>query len=167
MTKCTFHDYSSAGVINAKDAICVLPFNMVNEKIYVFLWYWSGFLAIITTLHLASRFVTIGSKSFRKHQALKHVRGITRQKLTFILAKCGFGDWLILLRLLENIDAIVMREILNELWVELGGAHGQYRNRLAKPIQPEKIGAEDVDDVESGSTGMFPELIKCGKPSRV
>ena len=146
MTKCTFHDYASAGIVNTKDAICVLPFNMLNEKIYMFLWYWSGFLAIVTVLHFATRLMTMASKSVRKYQALNHVTGHSRPQVAFIVSKCRFGDWLILLRLLENIDELVMREIISELRMELRKRGQSYHQRL--PIQPERINVED--DAESG-----------------
>ena len=32
------------------DALCMLPINVVNEKIYVFLWFWLLLLAIIKTI---------------------------------------------------------------------------------------------------------------------
>ena len=32
------------------DALCMLPINVVNEKIYVFLWFWLLLLAIIRTI---------------------------------------------------------------------------------------------------------------------
>ena len=38
VTKCTFHKYGSSGTIENVDAMCVLALNIINEKIYVFLW---------------------------------------------------------------------------------------------------------------------------------
>ena len=164
VTKCTFHDYSAGGSVNAKDALCVLPFNMVNEKIYMFLWFWSAFLAIVTILHFGTRIMTIVSGPFRKHQALRHVRGHSRPQLAFIVSKCGFGDWLILLRLLENLDELVMREIISELRMELRKGGQSYHQRIPIqperiPIQPERTNAED--DVESG------KIFKSGSDHRL
>ena len=39
MTKCTFHKFGSSGEIEKHDAMCILPLNIVNEKIYIFIWY--------------------------------------------------------------------------------------------------------------------------------
>ena len=39
MTKCTFHKFGSSGEIEKHDAMCILPLNIVNEKIYIFLWF--------------------------------------------------------------------------------------------------------------------------------
>ena len=42
VTKCTFHKYGHSGTIQAHDAMCVLALNIINEKIYVTLWYVGG-----------------------------------------------------------------------------------------------------------------------------
>ena len=62
MTKCTFHKFGSSGNIESHDALCILPINIVNEKIYVFLWFW--YLALIswTCIFFCFRIVTIVSK---------------------------------------------------------------------------------------------------------
>ena len=39
VTKCTYFKYGPSGTIQNHDAMCVLPVNIVNEKIYVFIWY--------------------------------------------------------------------------------------------------------------------------------
>ena len=50
VTKCTFHKYGPGGGIQRHDAQCVLPINILNEKIYVFLWFWFGILTCLTIL---------------------------------------------------------------------------------------------------------------------
>jgi len=113
--KCTFRNYAASGSVDVKDALCVLPFNMAYEKIYIFLWYWTCFLAFVTICHFVVRLLTILSLTFRKYQAMKYVRANYRSHIYFMVSKCGFGDWLILLRLLENVPDLVMQEILREL----------------------------------------------------
>ena len=40
MTKCTFHKFGVSGEVEKHDALCILPLNIVNEKIYIFIWFW-------------------------------------------------------------------------------------------------------------------------------
>ena len=38
VTKCTFFKYGPSGTVEKKDGLCVLPLNIINEKIYIFIW---------------------------------------------------------------------------------------------------------------------------------
>lgn len=40
VAKCVFHKFGPSGIIMRHDALCVLPLNILNEKIYAFVWYW-------------------------------------------------------------------------------------------------------------------------------
>ena len=40
VTKCTFHRFGPSGTIKRHDALCVLPQNIINEKLFLFLWFW-------------------------------------------------------------------------------------------------------------------------------
>ena len=55
------------------DALCLLPINVVNEKIYVFLWFWLLLLALITSLFVVFRLVVFCNTSF--------LSGLIRRKL--------------------------------------------------------------------------------------
>merc|ERR1712029_495297 len=59
MTKCKFNKFGGSGTIQNFDALCVLGMNIINEKIYVFLWFWFVLLAIVTALNLVFRMVTL------------------------------------------------------------------------------------------------------------
>lgn len=65
MTKCTFYKYGVSGEVERHDAICILPLNVVNEKIYIFLWFWFIILMLLTTITLAYRVVIIFSPRMR------------------------------------------------------------------------------------------------------
>ena len=40
VAKCTFERFGPSGTIEVFDGLCVLPINIINEKIYIFLWFW-------------------------------------------------------------------------------------------------------------------------------
>ena len=52
MTKCTFFKFGSSGTIQNVDALCVLGMNIINEKIFVFLWFWYIFVAVVTGVNI-------------------------------------------------------------------------------------------------------------------
>ena len=52
MTKCTFHKFGPSGTVEKFDGLCVLPLNIINEKIYLFLWFWFIFLTVLSALQI-------------------------------------------------------------------------------------------------------------------
>lgn len=59
VTKCNFYKYGASGSIQKHDAMCVMALNVINEKIFVVLWFWYWLLAIITITALFWRAVTV------------------------------------------------------------------------------------------------------------
>ena len=57
MTKCTFHKFGTSGNIEKHDALCILPLNIVNEKIYIFIWFWLLLLGKETKLKKVYKYV--------------------------------------------------------------------------------------------------------------
>ena len=75
LTKCTFHKYGHSGTLEQHDALCVLAPNIINEKIFVFMWFWLIILAITTVLYLIYVAALISVPSIRKwmvEQNAKH-----------------------------------------------------------------------------------------------
>ena len=65
VTKCTFHKYGPSGTITKHDGLCILALNIINEKIYVFLWFWFVSVAMISALALLYRLVIFLMPSIR------------------------------------------------------------------------------------------------------
>lgn len=88
MTKCTFFKYGVSGEVKEgkggsfcwsgdvlitfndlqverHDAICILPLNVVNEKVYIFLWFWFILLAILSAITIFYRVIIIFSPRMR------------------------------------------------------------------------------------------------------
>ena len=72
VTKCSFYSYGASGTIQTHDAMCILPINIVNEKIYVFIWFWLVFLAGITLLDFVYQIlVTLNPMAIKFHLKLR------------------------------------------------------------------------------------------------
>merc|ERR1712179_194176 len=65
VTKCIFQKYGPSGSLQKHDALCVLSLNIINEKIYIFLYFWFVFLAAVSGIWLLYRLLTIFSHEMR------------------------------------------------------------------------------------------------------
>ena len=66
VTKCTFHKYGPSGQIQRHDAQCILPINILNEKIFVFLWFWFIILAVMTAIDLLHKWSQVNKTREKK-----------------------------------------------------------------------------------------------------
>ena len=79
MTKCTFHKFGASGEVEKHDALCILPLNIVNEKIYIFLWFWFLLLGVLSALVVVYRFVIVISPRMRAYLLYIRFRLIKRE----------------------------------------------------------------------------------------
>jgi uncharacterized membrane protein len=50
--KCDYFNFGSSGTIQHIDALCLLPQNVLNEKIFIFLYFWMLILLVFAVLHI-------------------------------------------------------------------------------------------------------------------
>lgn len=119
MTKCSFHRFGSSGDVQKYDALCILPLNIINEKIYIVMWFWFVFLALVTALWLAFRVATL-TKSEVRFKVLKRRASLTAEKkLRYVLGKVDTGDWFVLSMMCKNMDSQWFRLLIDKLNKEL------------------------------------------------
>ncbi|EEB14301.1 Innexin inx2, putative [Pediculus humanus corporis] len=115
VTKCTFHKYGPSGTVQKFDGLCILPLNIVNEKIYVFLWFWFVILSVLTGLSLIYRAAVVMLPQLRQTLLRARSRLAPHDKIAQIARKCQIGDWFILYQLGANIDPLIYRELVEDL----------------------------------------------------
>ncbi|KAE8749739.1 hypothetical protein FOCC_FOCC003479 [Frankliniella occidentalis] len=115
VTKCTFHKFGPSGSLQTIDSLCVLPLNVVNEKIYVFLWFWFVLLSIVTSLMIVYRMCVICFMKMRTYLLYSRYCLGSFEEIEIITKKCQIGDWFILYQLSRNIDPLIFKELISEL----------------------------------------------------
>ncbi|XP_044007095.1 innexin inx2-like [Aphidius gifuensis] len=121
VTKCTFHKYGPSGSIQKFDGLCVLPLNIVNEKIYVFLWFWFIALTILSGLSLIYRMVVVGWPRLRLVLLRARSRLSRQQEVETIADRFQIGDWFVLYQLGKNIDPLIYKDLVSDLATRLEG----------------------------------------------
>lgn len=119
MTKCDFYRYGSSGDVQKHDALCLIPLNILNEKIYVFMWFWFVILAVLSGLALVYRTMVFLSPRVRYYLIFILDRLTSPQRLNTVLSHMSYGDWFLLQQVGHNIDSRNFRDLLAELENEM------------------------------------------------
>ena len=115
VTKCSFYKYGPSGTVQTHDAICVLPINIINEKIYVFLWFWLIILSFISVVGLICHVFGMLIPSITRMHLQS--RAMNRRDVHWDELGRNFeiGDWKLLYILSTNMEPLVFGEFLQEL----------------------------------------------------
>ena len=119
VTKCTFHKFGPSGTVEKFDGLCVLPLNIINEKIYVFLWFWFVIVSIITGVQVIYRLAVLVMPRLREILLRTRARLAPMIKIETICRKSRLGDWFLLYQLGKNMDPLVFRDFINDLYKKL------------------------------------------------
>lgn len=115
VTKCSIHKFGPSGDVQKHDALCILSLNIINEKIFVFIWFWFVLLATISGVMLLYRILWVSMRRLRYQVLLKFGPRKTRANLSNIGHKLGFGDWFFLHLLSKNIHTLNFRDMIAEM----------------------------------------------------
>jgi len=91
--KCTWHSFGKSGTIVTKDSLCVLPLNIVNEKVYIVLYLAYIAVAVAVCLALVYHIVVISVPTmleFVMRRRMKTAEGA--RNLVTVLEKSSRGD---------------------------------------------------------------------------
>ncbi|XP_035219392.1 innexin inx2-like [Stegodyphus dumicola] len=115
MTKCQFHDFGSSGDIQRVDALCLLPLNILNEKIFVFLWFWMVFICCLTLLVLVYRLMLSAMPMLRYSILVIRAPQASKGALDRLIGPSKLSDWFVLYLLSKNIEASHYRTVIAKL----------------------------------------------------
>ena len=93
MTKCTFHKYGPSGTITTHDGLCILALNIINEKIYVFLWFWFLGVALYSITAILYRIIILASHSIRVRVIMKRIHQTVNKNIVEDILSCPHHSW--------------------------------------------------------------------------
>ncbi|XP_023210295.1 innexin shaking-B-like [Centruroides sculpturatus] len=121
MSKCFFYYYGSSGNIIKIDNLCMLPLNVINEKIFIFLWFWFIILILLSAISVIYRIILIISGKMRLYILSIRYRLVRETYLELLIKRLSVGDWFIVYMLGKNIDRFILTDILCEFWKRVNG----------------------------------------------
>ena len=148
VTLCHF-SIRQMGTLHQHKVQCVLPLNLFNEKIYVFLWFWFVFIATATCFSFLRWIWVIGFRYSRRRYIRKHLKIMDKlnrdsdrdRKLSHKFAEMYLRqDGVFVLKLVaKNSTDLVVADIVAALW----------ENYKSKPMnnRPEVGDPDDADSI--------------------
>ena len=122
MTKCTFHKYGPSGSVQKHDALCLLALNVLNEKLYIFVWFWLILLSVLTAMALVYRLVMIISPLARLYLFRRRSDTPLSASET-VVRRIGFGDYFLLTLLAKNLEGFLFNNVIEDLALRFTGNH--------------------------------------------
>ena len=124
MTKCILNTYGPSGTIQNHDGLCILPINIMNEKMFLIIWFMFMGLGLFTLIHHLVSSIIILTPELRKNFLSTYIldsRTDLKRKLSRILDMTSYGDWLMLYMIAKNIDKLTFTELLD--WLKYPDYH--------------------------------------------
>ena len=121
LVNCRTNNFGVNGIVQQQSTLCILGQNIINEKIYLFLWFWFVFMYITAIITFFSYVAIIMLPSYRRNQILYHTRSkLSQRELVDSLAHNWnsvntIGNWFILHQIGRNSNAYFFRRFLSHL----------------------------------------------------
>lgn len=121
MTKCIYYEYGYGGSVNKKDVLCLMPLNIIHEKIYVFLFIWFLMLSIVSGIVIVLRILSVLHFEFREVALSSHARFCSKPTIQKICQRCSFSDWFFLKQVIKNVSSEHCKNIMDDIAGDLKG----------------------------------------------
>jgi hypothetical protein len=120
---CTVPNVGAGGGTQDSNGLCILSQNIINEKLYLLIWFWMVILIFISVPWVIFRVCTLCFNYFRFVLVMSRT-GLAsgkelRKSVQFVLSKCFLGDWFVLAQIGKNVNTYFYRSFLKELCNEL------------------------------------------------
>ncbi|XP_037092295.1 innexin inx2-like [Pollicipes pollicipes] len=115
LTKCEMRPYGTSGSRQTIDALCVLALNVLNEKVYLVLWFWLIILSVLTVVAFVGRVLLMLIRGVRVPMLESKARSKFSPDIRKSVNALEIGDFFLLSLMARNMDASGFRLLLKEL----------------------------------------------------
>lgn len=114
--KCFFQTYGPSGSLQKLDSLCFLPQNVINEKIFIFLYVWYIILIVFcvaSTIYLGLLMTIKWMRSIDlRRMADKHY---SRRVQGFFAHYSDYGYWFLLHQFHKNLSHALYQDLMTDL----------------------------------------------------
>jgi len=115
VVKCSMTYVGPSGNFVNNSGLCTLPINIINEKIYMTLWFWFLLVTILSVLVLVYEFLKWMLPTMR-HMKIQRLSPSSSSVLVKnVVDKCSYGDVVLLDLIANNVDSVQFETLLSNL----------------------------------------------------
>lgn len=114
--KCTYEPYGPSGSIQKFDALCLLPLNILNQKLFIIVWIWYIFQMIISILNLLYWIIVSCSENVRIYiLCQKSMNSVSRKRILYASGEAHLGHFFVLNQIAKNTNPERFAELISNL----------------------------------------------------
>lgn len=114
--KCSFESFGPSGTIQQFDALCLLPLNILNQKLFLIVWIWYITQLVVIIFDLMYWIIVSYSETVRVYiLRQKSMRSVSHKQILHASCKAHLGHFFILNQIAKNINPITFVELLSNL----------------------------------------------------
>lgn len=114
VAKCIYEPYGPSGSNQIFDAICLLPSNILNQKIFMIIWVWYILQMAISVSNILYWIVIAYSKEARIHVLhVKTLKSVSHKVLNIASKNAQFGHFFLLNQIAKNVNTMTFFELLS------------------------------------------------------
>jgi len=133
---CLINTVSTSRQGQKSDALCLLSQNIINEKIYLFLWFWFVLMFVVSAIQLIFEIAIFAIPSFRSFVIARQTGSyLSGNVKNFIEKECNHGDWFVLHQIGKNTNRDFYFRFLEKLEERCHNRNGE-RQELLQENQP-------------------------------
>lgn len=118
VTKCYFDRYATGGSKLDMDNMCILSLNIINDKVYLVMWFWLHLLLALTSLNLVYRVLVLvipGARSYVLWQGAGKRSGGSWETTVSVATNMPLGDWFLLRQISKNVDELSFVKLIRKI----------------------------------------------------
>jgi len=134
---CTMPKVGTAGGESNSNHLCILSQNVINEKIYLGLWFWFIFLAAIGSIQMLYEVIIIALPAIRLQLTLLTMGSNGSDDINDFFKSCDFADWFFLNQIGKNTEKKFYREFIK-------GLAKEHKDHAPEQLQDQEGGLAEV-----------------------
>lgn len=114
--KCTYEPYGPSGSIQKFDALCLLPLNILNQKLFIIVWIWYIVQMVISILNLLY-WIMVSCNEYVRIYILcqKSMNSVSHELILHASRNVHLGHFFVLNQIAKNINTETFVELISAL----------------------------------------------------